>query len=39
MVRDRYGKKMSKSFGTVVDPLDWIERYGGIAAALSALPE
>ncbi|MGI5148135.1 valine--tRNA ligase [Plantactinospora sp. CA-294935] len=31
MVRDQYGKKMSKSFGNVVDPLDWIERYGADA--------
>jgi valyl-tRNA synthetase len=31
MVRDRYGKKMSKSFGNVVDPLDWIERFGADA--------
>jgi valyl-tRNA synthetase len=31
MVRDEFGKKMSKSSGTGVDPLDWIERYGADA--------
>ncbi|MFK3984049.1 valine--tRNA ligase [Micromonospora sp. NPDC050397] len=31
MVRDQYGKKMSKSFGNVIDPLDWIERFGADA--------
>ncbi|MFV2102677.1 valine--tRNA ligase [Micromonospora sp. LOL_024] len=31
MVRDDHGKKMSKSFGNVVDPLDWIDRYGADA--------
>jgi valyl-tRNA synthetase len=31
MVRDQYGKKMSKSFGNSVDPLDWIERFGADA--------
>ncbi|QSB16065.1 valine--tRNA ligase [Natronosporangium hydrolyticum] len=31
MVRDEHGKKMSKSFGNVVDPMDWIERYGADA--------
>ncbi|HET8658511.1 MAG TPA: valine--tRNA ligase [Micromonosporaceae bacterium] len=31
MVRDQYGKKMSKSFGNVVDPLDWVERFGADA--------
>ncbi|WP_341717222.1 valine--tRNA ligase [Micromonospora sp. FIMYZ51] len=31
MVRDEHGKKMSKSFGNVVDPLDWIDRYGADA--------
>ncbi|HEX2355951.1 MAG TPA: class I tRNA ligase family protein, partial [Micromonosporaceae bacterium] len=31
MVRDRHGRKMSKSFGNVVDPLDWIDRFGADA--------
>lgn len=31
LVRDQYGKKMSKSRGNVVDPLDWIEQYGADA--------
>jgi valyl-tRNA synthetase len=31
MVRDQNGKKMSKSFGNVVDPLDWIDRFGADA--------
>ena len=31
MVRDQHGKKMSKSFGNVVDPLDWVERFGADA--------
>ena len=31
MVRDGHGKKMSKSFGNVVDPMDWIDTYGADA--------
>ena len=31
LVRDKYGKKMSKSRGNVVDPLEWMDRYGADA--------
>ncbi|HYH28682.1 MAG TPA: valine--tRNA ligase [Actinomycetota bacterium] len=31
LVRDRSGRKMSKSLGNVIDPLDMIERYGADA--------
>jgi valyl-tRNA synthetase len=37
MVRDQYGKKMSKSFGNVVDPLEWIDRYGADATRFTLL--
>ncbi len=37
MVRDQFGKKMSKSFGNVVDPLEWIERYGADATRFTLL--
>ncbi|MDF5758706.1 valine--tRNA ligase [Spongiactinospora sp. TRM90649] len=37
MVRDQFGKKMSKSFGNVVDPLDWVERYGADATRFTLL--
>jgi len=31
LVRDQFGRKMSKSRGNTVDPLDWIERFGADA--------
>ncbi|GAA2596971.1 valine--tRNA ligase [Streptomyces axinellae] len=31
LVRDEHGKKMSKSFGNVVDPLEWMDAYGSDA--------
>ncbi|MGW6705653.1 valine--tRNA ligase [Streptomyces sp. NPDC054956] len=31
MVRDERGKKMSKSFGNAVNPLDWMDKYGSDA--------
>ncbi len=37
MVRDQHGKKMSKSFGNVVDPLDWIDRFGADATRFTLL--
>jgi len=38
MVRDQFGKKMSKSFGTRVDPLDWMDAYGSERVALHVGP-
>ena len=38
MVRDKHGKKMSKSFGNAVDPLDWMDAYGVGRAALHPRP-
>ncbi|MGN6609022.1 MAG: valine--tRNA ligase [Jatrophihabitans sp.] len=37
LVRDQFGKKMSKSRGNVVDPLEWIDKYGADAVRLSLL--
>ncbi len=31
LVRDQHGKKMSKSKGNVVDPLDWMDEFGSDA--------
>jgi valyl-tRNA synthetase len=37
MVRDGEGKKMSKSFGNVIDPLDFIDKYGADALRFALL--
>jgi valyl-tRNA synthetase len=37
LVRDRFGKKMSKSFGNVIDPLDLIDSYGADALRFALL--
>ncbi len=37
LVRDEKGKKMSKSIGNVIDPLDMIEKYGADATRLSLI--
>ncbi|MET0136467.1 MAG: valine--tRNA ligase [Kibdelosporangium sp.] len=31
LIRDAQGKKMSKSRGNVIDPIEWLERYGADA--------
>ena len=35
LVRDRNGKKMSKSRGNIIDPLEWMDRYGSDALRFS----
>jgi valyl-tRNA synthetase len=37
MVRDQHGKKMSKSFGNVIDPLEFIEEHGADALRFALL--
>jgi valyl-tRNA synthetase len=37
MVRDGEGKKMSKSFGNVIDPLEFIDKYGADALRFALL--
>jgi valyl-tRNA synthetase len=37
MVRDFRGKKMSKSFGNVMDPLEMVDRYGADALRMTLL--
>ena len=37
LVRDQKGRKMSKSLGNIIDPLDMIEKYGADAVRLSLI--
>ncbi len=37
LVRDEHGKKMSKSFGNVIDPLDLVDEYGADATRFALL--
>jgi len=37
LVRDERGRKMTKSEGNVIDPLDWVERYGADALRFALL--
>ena len=31
LIRDEFGRKMSKSRGNGIDPLDWVEQFGADA--------
>ncbi|MCU1688914.1 MAG: valine--tRNA ligase, partial [Jatrophihabitantaceae bacterium] len=35
LVRDKFGKKMSKSRGNIIDPLEWMNKYGSDALRFS----
>jgi valyl-tRNA synthetase len=35
LLRDQFGRKMSKSYGNTVDPLDWMDRFGADATRFS----
>ena len=37
LVRDQKGRKMSKSLGNIIDPLDMVEKYGADAVRLSLI--
>jgi len=37
LVRDKNGKKMSKSLGNIIDPLDMIKKYGADATRMSLI--
>lgn len=37
LVRDKQGKKMSKSLGNIIDPLDMIKKYGADATRMSLI--
>lgn len=37
LIRDTQGRKMSKSLGNIIDPLDMIEKYGADATRLSLI--
>jgi valyl-tRNA synthetase len=37
MVRDKFGKKMSKTVGNVIDPLQWLDEYGADALRFTLL--